>query len=91
MKIYTKKGDQGETSLFGGTRVPKSSARIKAYGTVDELNSVVGMAEVTGCRNGEQNGLTKYRKIYLSSAPTLPPHPLPKPASTVLMNKQLIF
>jgi len=48
MKIYTKKGDQGETSLFGGTRVPKSSARIKAYGTVDELNSVVGMAASHG-------------------------------------------
>lgn len=44
MKIYTKKGDQGNTSLFGGTRVPKSSARIEAYGTVDELNSVVGLA-----------------------------------------------
>lgn len=44
MKIYTKKGDQGKTSLFGGTRVSKSSVRIEAYGTVDELNSIVGMA-----------------------------------------------
>lgn len=44
MKIYTKKGDSGETSLFGGTRVSKSSARIEAYGTVDELNSVIGLA-----------------------------------------------
>lgn len=44
MKIYTKKGDSGETSLFGGTRVPKSSERIEAYGTVDELNSFVGLA-----------------------------------------------
>lgn len=44
MKIYTKKGDTGETSLFGGTRVLKSSVRIEAYGTVDELNSVVGLA-----------------------------------------------
>lgn len=43
MKIYTKKGDSGSTSLFGGTRVPKSSARIEAYGTVDELNSIVGL------------------------------------------------
>lgn len=48
MKIYTKKGDQGETSLFGGTRVPKSSARIEAYGTVDELNSVLGVAASHG-------------------------------------------
>lgn len=48
MKIYTKKGDEGNTSLFGGTRVPKSSARIDAYGTVDELNSVVGLAASHG-------------------------------------------
>lgn len=44
MKIYTKKGDTGETSLLGGGRVSKSSARIEAYGTVDELNSIIGMA-----------------------------------------------
>ncbi len=43
MKIYTRKGDQGETSLFGGDRVPKSSIRIEAYGTVDELNSWIGL------------------------------------------------
>ncbi len=43
MKIYTKTGDQGETSLFGGTRVRKSSIRIDAYGTVDELNSHLGL------------------------------------------------
>lgn len=43
MKIYTKKGDKGETSLIGGVRVKKSNARIHAYGTVDELNSVVGI------------------------------------------------
>ncbi|MDR8391744.1 cob(I)yrinic acid a,c-diamide adenosyltransferase [Aliifodinibius sp. S!AR15-10] len=44
MKIYTKKGDQGDTSLFGGDRVSKSSERIEAYGTVDELNSWLGLA-----------------------------------------------
>lgn len=44
MKIYTKKGDSGETSLFGGQRVSKSERRIRAYGTVDELNSFVGLA-----------------------------------------------
>lgn len=43
MKIYTKKGDQGNTSLFGGQNVLKSSSRIAAYGTVDELNSVIGL------------------------------------------------
>jgi cob(I)alamin adenosyltransferase len=43
LKIYTKKGDKGETSLLGGTRVPKHHIRIEAYGTVDELNSYIGI------------------------------------------------
>ena len=43
MKIYTKTGDKGLTSLIGGTRVPKSSLRIDSYGTVDELNSYIGL------------------------------------------------
>ena len=44
MKIYTRKGDKGETALLGGGRVPKSSARVAAYGEVDELNAVIGWA-----------------------------------------------
>lgn len=43
MKIYTKSGDLGKTALIGGTRVPKSHIRIESYGTVDELNSFVGL------------------------------------------------
>ncbi|WMJ75602.1 cob(I)yrinic acid a,c-diamide adenosyltransferase [Cytophagaceae bacterium ABcell3] len=43
MKIYTKTGDKGKTSLLGGTRVSKSDARLHAYGTVDELNSWIGL------------------------------------------------
>src|SRR3546814_19320209 len=43
MKIYTKKGDRGETSLIGGTRVPKHHLRIESYGTIDELNSWLGL------------------------------------------------
>ena len=45
-KVYTRTGDRGETSLVGGKRVPKDSPRIDAYGTIDELNSVVGLARV---------------------------------------------
>lgn len=55
MKVYTKRGDKGNTSLFGGTRVGKSSPRIKAYGTVDELNSLIGVAASHGVTDhGEQ-------------------------------------
>ncbi len=43
IKIYTKTGDKGRTSLIGGTKVPKSHIRIDTYGTVDELNSFIGL------------------------------------------------
>lgn len=43
MKVYTKTGDKGTTALFGGTRVPKYHLRIDSYGTVDELNSYIGL------------------------------------------------
>lgn len=43
MKVYTRKGDEGQTGLLGGTRVPKHHPRIEAYGTLDELNSFIGL------------------------------------------------
>jgi cob(I)alamin adenosyltransferase len=46
-RVYTRQGDQGETALAGGQRVPKDGPRIEAYGTVDELNSFVGVARST--------------------------------------------
>jgi len=51
MKIYTKQGDSGETGLFGGGRVPKDDLRIRTYGTIDELNAVLGLvlAEIVNC------------------------------------------
>ncbi len=48
MKIYTKTGDDGTTGLFGGGRVAKDDARVEAYGTVDELNAIVGCARAIG-------------------------------------------
>ena len=47
-RIYTRTGDDGTTALGGGQRVPKDALRIEAYGTVDELNSVLGVAMATG-------------------------------------------
>lgn len=58
MKVYTKTGDKGTTSLFGGTRVPKNHIRIESYGTVDELNSYVGLV-----RDQEMN--THYKEILI--------------------------
>jgi cob(I)alamin adenosyltransferase len=48
LKIYTKTGDSGETSLFDNTRVPKSDARVDAFGEVDELNAALGVARAAG-------------------------------------------
>lgn len=56
MKIYTKTGDKGYTSLIGGVRVPKYHLRIESYGTVDELNSYIGLIRI-------QNIAESYRKI----------------------------
>lgn len=60
MKIYTKRGDSGETSLFGGDRVSKSADRIEAYGSVDELNSFVGLA---ASYELSERGTTYLRKV----------------------------
>lgn len=56
MKIYTKTGDKGQTSLIGGTRVPKHHIRIEAYGTVDELNSHLGLIRDCLSNNKETTG-----------------------------------
>ncbi|HMI07077.1 MAG TPA: cob(I)yrinic acid a,c-diamide adenosyltransferase [Flavobacterium sp.] len=58
MKVYTKTGDKGTTALFGGTRVPKDHIRIESYGTVDELNSHIGLI-----RDQEINA--HYKKILI--------------------------
>lgn len=59
MKIYTKTGDNGTTSLFGGTRVSKHHIRIESYGTVDELNSHIGLVR-------DQNMDPHYKNVLIS-------------------------
>jgi len=59
MKIYTKTGDKGKTSLFGGERVPKHHIRIEAYGTVDELNSFIGLIKDQKIDTETKNTLLK--------------------------------
>ena len=57
MKIYTRTGDQGQTGLFGGTRVSKSDARVAAYGDVDELNACLGVVRAQGELAGDLTDL----------------------------------
>ena len=66
MKIYTKTGDKGETSLFGGKRVQKSAQRLKAYGTIDELNSFIGMTVVETADGGVKETLQKIQNQLFS-------------------------
>ena len=59
MKIYTKTGDNGTTALFGGTRVKKHNLRIESYGTVDELNSYIGLIKDQEISNYNKKSLLK--------------------------------
>ncbi len=54
-RVYTRTGDRGDTALVGGRRVPKDSARIEAYGGVDELNSIIGLARVFNAEQRERS------------------------------------
>ncbi len=69
MKIYTKTGDKGSTSLYNGSRVSKSSLRVETYGTVDVLNSIIGIALAHDIPNQIKEDLLKIsnRLFYLGS------------------------
>jgi len=70
MKIYTRTGDKGLTSLVGGKRVPKTSSRLEAYGTVDELNSHIGLLLAYDCLPPEARhvlGRVQHRLFNLGS------------------------
>ncbi|MCU0338644.1 MAG: cob(I)yrinic acid a,c-diamide adenosyltransferase [Spirosomaceae bacterium] len=60
MKIYTKTGDKGTTSLVGGTRVSKAELRIDTYGTVDELNAYIGLVRDQAIHNDTRRDFLKY-------------------------------
>jgi|SRR5690606_15693155 len=59
MKIYTRTGDDGTTGLFGGARVQKMDPRVEAYGTVDETNSILGLARAAGVGGGLDTSLAR--------------------------------
>ncbi|MFV0238154.1 MAG: cob(I)yrinic acid a,c-diamide adenosyltransferase [Flavobacteriales bacterium] len=75
MKIYTKTGDQGTTALYGGTRVSKSHMRIDVYGTIDELNSWIGLIRHEVSMSVDQEILLKIQKdlFYIGAELALDP------------------
>jgi cob(I)alamin adenosyltransferase len=69
MRVYTRTGDKGETSLAGGTRVSKDHVRLEAYGTIDELNSYLGLLQATVPDPGEKTRLTGIqRRVFVVSS-----------------------
>jgi cob(I)alamin adenosyltransferase len=78
--ISTKKGDAGETSLAGGVRVSKASARVDAYGNIDELNSTLGFARSI-CEDAEMAALTKsiQQDLFKIGSSLATPNESPKP------------
>ena len=69
MKIYTRTGDRGQTSLFGGGRISKGHIRLHAYGTIDELSSVLGLALTSGLPEDVQTGVFRVQNdLFVSGA-----------------------
>ncbi len=79
MKIYTKTGDGGSTSLIGGTKVLKSHLRIEAYGTVDELNSYIGLCKDLTTDESSQNTLVEIQDRLFTIGSTLACDPIKEP------------
>jgi cob(I)alamin adenosyltransferase len=71
MKIYTKTGDTGDTGLFGGPRVSKDDLRIEAYGTVDELNAVLGLARTHFAGDGKEKTVAEIDNLLVNIQHTL--------------------
>ena len=75
MKVYTKTGDKGTTALFGGTRVPKHHIRIDSYGTVDELNSYIGLIRDQEINSHYQNVLMDIQDLLFTVGAVLATDP----------------
>ncbi|MBU1196959.1 cob(I)yrinic acid a,c-diamide adenosyltransferase [Candidatus Micrarchaeota archaeon] len=79
MAIYTRQGDTGQTALFGGKRIPKSSVRINAIGSIDELNSTIGFARALNPRFKKNSALHKLqKKLFVAGADLATPFQIPK-------------
>jgi len=93
LKVYTKTGDRGLTSLIGGTKVPKSHLRIEAYGTIDELNSTIGLLidhiSDESCRKAL--GEVQDRLFTIGSSLACDPDKAPKMKLPDLLEEDVLF
>ncbi len=84
MKIYTRTGDDGQTALFGGPRVPKDVARVEAYGTVDELNAVLGLVRTEPLADEIDRVLARIQnELFEVGAEIASPDPVAKGTRTI--------
>jgi len=90
MKIYTKKGDQGKTGLIGGSRISKNSLRIECYGTIDELNSYLGVVRDTLKTRKHDNQLISIQETLFSIGSHLACMPGGKQIQLPELNNELI-
>ena len=93
MKIYTKTGDDGTTGLFNGDRVLKSSLRVETYGTIDELNSIIGLAYSSNAPEPVKTHLHQISNLLfnLGSDLATPKNPPPSFEITRLEAKSILF
>jgi cob(I)alamin adenosyltransferase len=89
MKIYTKTGDKGMTSLANGQRVEKKSERLEAYGTVDELNSHIGVLMTYCTEEGDKKFLTEIQRALFVIGGSLAGSKTDKPLSTDSMEAEI--
>lgn len=88
MKLYTKTGDTGETSLFDGTRVPKNEARVASYGEVDELNALLGWCRVVAQASAVNDPLAVIqRRLFRMGAELATPAEMRQLAKMVLIEE----
>ncbi|MFW5965410.1 MAG: cob(I)yrinic acid a,c-diamide adenosyltransferase [Halodesulfurarchaeum sp.] len=80
MTVYTGRGDDGETDLFDGSRVEKTDPRVRAYGTVDELNAIVGMVRPTGYADVDERLGKVQNHLHVIQAELANPDPDSTPA-----------
>jgi len=88
MKIYTKTGDSGITSLIGGTKVPKHHLRVECYGTIDELNSYLGLINSLGLHKQEAEELLEIQHLLFAIGALLASDPLSSKMKLYSLSKE---